>query len=63
MLALIEQNTRLRLNLLFIMQTLQNIQNIIESPEATKGRVPKKKYVFLMVFLRIKKFTPIFFGN
>ena len=27
----------------------------------TKGRVPKKKYVFLMVFLRIKKFTPIFF--
>ena len=26
-----------------------------------KGRGPKKKYVFLMVFLRIKKFTPIFF--
>ena len=27
----------------------------------SKGRVPKKKTVFLMVFLRIKKFTPIFF--
>merc|ERR1712203_1286895 len=47
MLALIEQNTRLRLNLLFITQTLQNIQNIIESPEA---RPTPKTNVLISIF-------------
>merc|ERR1712212_1247803 len=47
MLALIEQDTRLRLNLLFIMQTLQNIQNIIESPEA---RPTPKTNVLISIF-------------
>ena len=35
--------------------------NVNQVESKGKGRGPKKKYVFLMVFLQIKKFTPIFF--